>query len=169
MLRKVFFKECAREDEKRTFTQIHGHSQVQTKSNDPFTYLKPIENFLIQTLFVDYDYQQALKVNPTLPPTRLPSTSTTLYMELGLEQAIVAHKAFLLALIQSGKITTENMLKVLHEFKSSAVEFDHECIYCKYSQYALRESTKVIRNSLKLALTEGDGGADQTSTQLMSP
>lgn len=70
-------------------------------------------------------------------------------MELGLEQAIVAHKAFLLALIQSGKITNENMLKVLHEFKTSCQEFDHECIYCKYSQYALRESTKVIKNSLK--------------------
>ena len=73
-------------------------------------------------------------------------------MELGLEQAIVAHKAFLLALIQSGKITNENMLKVLHEFKASAIEFDHECIYCKYSQYALRESTKVIRNNLKHAV-----------------
>jgi len=75
-------------------------------------------------------------------------------MDLGLETAIVAHKAFLLALIQSGKITNENMLKVLHEFKSSALEFDHECIYCKYSQYALRESTKVIRNSAKA--TSGD-------------
>ena len=76
-------------------------------------------------------------------------------MDLGLETAIVAHKAFLLALIQSGKITNENMLKVLHEFKSSALEFDHECIYCKYSQYALRESTKVIRNSLKQQTGEG--------------
>jgi hypothetical protein len=48
------------------------------------------------------------------------------------------------------------MLKVLHEFKSSALEFDHECIYCKYSQYALRESTKVIRNTIKAAaITDG--------------
>jgi hypothetical protein len=46
------------------------------------------------------------------------------------------------------------MLKVLHEFKSSAQEFDHECIYCKYSQYALRESTKVIKNSLKVAAAD---------------
>jgi len=46
------------------------------------------------------------------------------------------------------------MLKVLHEFKQSAAEFDHECIYCKYSQYALRESTKVIRNNLKQAALE---------------
>lgn len=37
--------------------------------------------------------------------------------ELGLEQAIVAHKSFLLALIQAGKIINENMFKVLHEFK----------------------------------------------------
>ena len=35
------------------------------------------------------------------------------------------------------------MFKVLHEFKSSARDFDNECIYCKYSQYALRESSKV--------------------------
>ena len=63
--------------------------------------------------------------------------------ELGLDQAIVAHKAFLLALIQAGKIVNENMFKVLHEFKQSARDFDNECIYCKYSQYALRESAKV--------------------------
>lgn len=35
------------------------------------------------------------------------------------------------------------MFKVLHEFKQSARDFDNECIYCKYSQYALRESAKV--------------------------
>ena len=45
----------------------------------------------------------------------------------------MAHKAFLLALIKAGKIINENMFKVLHEFKSSAKEFDNECIYCKYS------------------------------------
>lgn len=53
--------------------------------------------------------------------------------ELGLDSAIVAHKAFLLALIQSGKIVSENMFKVLHEFKQSSRDFDNECIYCKYS------------------------------------
>jgi hypothetical protein len=86
-----------------------------------------------------------------LTPVKVTHTEGSLFNELGLEQAIVAHKSFLLALIQSGKITNENMLKVLHEFKQSALDFDHECIYCKYSQYALRESTKVIRNSLKAA------------------
>ena len=85
-------------------------------------------------------------------------------MDLGLETAIVAHKAFLLALIQSGKITNENMLKVLHEFKSSSQEFDHECIYCKYSQYALRESTKVIRNTLKSQIA-GESSGPTTITE----
>ncbi len=59
VLRKVFFKECAREDEKRTFTQQQyfppsAGTNIANKT-DPFSYLKPIENFLIQTLFVDYD------------------------------------------------------------------------------------------------------------------
>ena len=39
------------------------------------------------------------------------------------------------------------MFKVLHEFKQSAKDFDNECIYCKYSQYALRESYKVTTHS----------------------
>jgi hypothetical protein len=68
-------------------------------------------------------------------------------IELGLDNAIVAHKAFLLALIQASKIINENMFKVLHEFKQSARDFDNECIYCKYSQYALRESSKVTEHS----------------------
>lgn len=109
VLRKVFFKECAREDEKRNFNQQQyfpntsapfGSNQYQQKSNDPFTYLKPIENFLIQTLFVDYDIQQAAKLNPALSQQpKPPHQGSSLFMELGLEQAIVAHKAFLLALI----------------------------------------------------------------------
>lgn len=48
-----------------------------------------------------------------------------------------------MALIKSGKIVNENMFKVLHEFKNSLKDFDNECIYCKYSQYALKESLKV--------------------------
>jgi hypothetical protein len=91
VLRKVFFKECAREDEKRTFSQQQYYPNTSqpfstggtagAKSNDPFTYLKPIENFLIQTLFVDYDYQQALKQNPTLtpPPRPVHATSSSLF------------------------------------------------------------------------------------------
>jgi hypothetical protein len=37
--------------------------------------------------------------------------------ELGLDTAVIAHKAYLLALIQSGKIQMDNMFKVLTEFK----------------------------------------------------
>jgi hypothetical protein len=49
------------------------------------------------------------------------------------------------------------MFKVLHEFKSSARDFDNECIYCKYSQYALRESSKVSsQNALKSPLLESE-------------
>ena len=54
-------------------------------------------------------------------------------VELGIDDAFVAHKAFLLALIKASKVINENMFKVLHEFKLSAKEFDNECIYCKYS------------------------------------
>ncbi len=100
MLRKVFFKECAREDDKRN-QQHYFPTAPPVKPTDPFTYLKPIENFLLQTLFVEYDHQQALKTNPGLGPLVRANQSgiSSLFMELGLEQAIVAHKAFLLALI----------------------------------------------------------------------
>ena len=49
----------------------------------------------------------------------------------------------MLALIKTNKIVNENMFKILHEMKSSANDFDNECIYCKYSQYAHKESAKV--------------------------
>lgn len=72
------------------------------------------------------------------------SNTQSLMMELGLDRALTPHRAFLLALIRAGKFTTENMLKVLSEVKTSATEFDNECIYCKYSQYALKESAKLL-------------------------
>ena len=56
-----------------------------------------------------------------------------LWFELELERVHSAHKAFLLALIRSGKINTENLLKVLAEVKQSGSAIDTECIYCKYS------------------------------------
>lgn len=65
-------------------------------------------------------------------------------MELGLDRALTPHRAFLLALIRAGKFNADNMLKVLSEVKTSATEFDNECIYCKYSQYALKESAKLL-------------------------
>jgi hypothetical protein len=76
------------------------------------------------------------------PPVVIKQASNLMH-ELGLQSALVAHKAFKLALIQSGKIVNENMFKVLHEFKTSSLDFDNECIYCKYSQYAVRESAKI--------------------------
>jgi hypothetical protein len=66
------------------------------------------------------------------PPVVIKQASNLMH-ELGLQNALVAHKAFKLALIQSGKIVNENMFKVLHEFKTSSKDFDNECIYCKYS------------------------------------
>jgi hypothetical protein len=56
-----------------------------------------------------------------------------LLLELELERVHAAHKAFLLALIRSGKINIENLLKVLAEVKQSGSAIDSECIYCKYS------------------------------------
>lgn len=44
-----------------------------------------------------------------------------------------AHKAFVLALIRSGKVNTENLNKVKLEIKQSGNKIDLECIYCKYS------------------------------------
>ena len=66
-------------------------------------------------------------------------------MELGLDRALTPHRGFLLALIRAGKFNADNMLKVLSEVKTSATEFDNECIYCKYSQYALKESQKLLQ------------------------
>ena len=54
-------------------------------------------------------------------------------MELGLDRALTPHRGFLLALIRDGKFNAENMINVLSEVKTSATEFDNECIYCKYS------------------------------------
>lgn len=60
-----------------------------------------------------------------------------------MERIHPAHKAFLLALIRSGKVNTENLVKVQIEVKQSGNIVDPECIYCKYSQFALKESAKV--------------------------
>lgn len=60
--------------------------------------------------------------------------------DLGLDNAVTAHKAYLLALICCGKLVSENMFKVLNEFKQSASQYEKECIYCKYSTYAIKES-----------------------------
>ena len=61
------------------------------------------------------------------------TSAQSLLLELELEKVHNAHKAFLLALIRSGKINIENLLKVLAEVKQSGSALDSECIYCKYS------------------------------------
>ena len=64
-------------------------------------------------------------------------------IENEIERMHPAHKAFILALIRSQKVNTENLSKVQAEIKLSGNAVDVECIYCKYSQFALKESAKV--------------------------
>lgn len=64
-------------------------------------------------------------------------------IELDISRVHPAHKAFLLALIRSGKVNIENLGKVQLEIKTSGNAVDLDCIYCKYSQFALKESAKV--------------------------
>jgi hypothetical protein len=54
-------------------------------------------------------------------------------LELELESINPAHKAFILALIRSGKVNVENLIKVHIEIKQSGGVLDTDCIYCKYS------------------------------------
>jgi hypothetical protein len=54
-------------------------------------------------------------------------------IELEMERIHPAHKAFILALIRSGKVNIENLAKVQIEIKTSGSVVDPECIYCKYS------------------------------------
>ena len=54
-----------------------------------------------------------------------------------------AHKAFMLALIRSSKINVENLNKTLLELRAAGNKIDTDCIYCKYSLFALKESGKV--------------------------
>jgi hypothetical protein len=54
-------------------------------------------------------------------------------IEYEIERMHPAHKAFILALIRSQKVNTENLSKVQAEIKLSGNAVDVECIYCKYS------------------------------------
>ncbi len=63
-----------------------------------------------------------------------------LLSEMGLDKILEPHKSFLLALIKCQKVHKDNLFKILTEFKTKGHEFDNECIYCKYSSYAIRES-----------------------------
>lgn len=60
VLRKVFFKECAREDEKRNLnSQNQNQTQGGKPNNDPMNYLKVIENTLAGSIFIDYENFQS--------------------------------------------------------------------------------------------------------------
>ena len=143
VLRKVFFKECAREEERRGMNGVGPNSQfphaggigqptamgnagaqiMKPNKNDPHTHLRIIDHILSEFMFVKE------QIDRSKPLT----SAQSLLLELELERVHSAHKAFLLALIRSGKINTENLLKVLAEVKQSGSAIDTECIYCKYS------------------------------------
>ena len=74
---------------------------------------------------------------------KAPTSTQSLLLELELDRMHPAHKAFILARIRSGKVNIENVQKVLTEVKLTGHMVDIECIYCKYSQFALKESAKV--------------------------
>jgi hypothetical protein len=131
VLRKVFFKECAKEEERRGgplgpggVTGIGGSSMGQgihgqnamtaagaqimkPNKNDPHTHLRIIDHILSEFMFI----KEPIDRNKPL------TSAQSLLLELELERVHSAHKAFLLALIRSGKINTENLLKVLAEVK----------------------------------------------------
>lgn len=96
---------------------------MRLNRNDPYTHLRIIEHVLSEFLFVKEPIDRSQPL----------SHSQSLLIELEFDRIHVAHKAFLLALIKSGKVNTENLMKVLPEVKQSATNFDNECIYCKYS------------------------------------
>lgn len=145
VLRKVFFKECAKEEERRGVVQGNGvvgsglgtqgangqpsamgnaGAQImKPNKNDPHTHLRIIDHILSEFMFVKEPIDRSKQL----------TSAQSLLLELELERVHSAHKAFLLALIRSGKINTENLLKVLAEVKQSGSVIDTECIYCKYS------------------------------------
>lgn len=106
---------------------------MKPNKNDPHTHLRIIDFILSEFMFVKEPIDRSKPL----------SSAQSLLLELELERVHAAHKAFLLALIRSGKINIENLLKVLAEVKQSGNQIDSECIYCKYSQFALKESNKV--------------------------
>ena len=110
-----------------------GAQIMKPNKNDPHTHLRIIDHILSEFMFVKEPIDRSKPL----------TSAQSLLLELELERVHSAHKAFLLALIRSGKINTENLLKVLAEVKQSGSAIDTECIYCKYSQFALKESNKV--------------------------
>lgn len=123
-----------------------GAQIMKPNKNDPHTHLRIIDHILSEFMFIKEPIDKSKPL----------SSAQSLLLELELERVHAAHKAFLLALIRSGKINTENLLKVLAEVKQSGSAIDTECIYCKYSQFALKESNKVglLQQQQQLALQQ---------------
>jgi hypothetical protein len=106
---------------------------MKPSRNDPYTLLKIVDHVLSELM---YNKEPIDRTKPL-------SSAQTVLLELELQSVHSAHKAFLLALIRSGKVNIENLYRVLAEVKHSGSLVDSQCIYCKYSQFALKESTKV--------------------------
>lgn len=98
-----------------------------------------IEHVLAESMYIK-DIHAAVQAGSG---GRLLQNLYNVLIELEIERIHPAHKAFILALIRSGKVNVENLTKVHQEVKTAANTIDSECIYCKYSQFALKESAKV--------------------------
>jgi hypothetical protein len=104
-------------------TLAAGSQIMKPSRNDPFTLLKIVDHVLSELMY------NKDPIDRTKPLT----SSQTVLLELELQAVHSAHKAFLLALIRSGKVNVENLYRVLAEVKHSGSLVDSQCIYCKYS------------------------------------
>jgi hypothetical protein len=142
-LRKVFLKDSPPTEHKNLSPshpkETHPANKNISLLNEPQSHLKIVEEVLSDDLF---EQKQAQDVQGNL-----------LY-ELGLQRCTFPHKAYLLALIRASKVNKDNIAKTMVEFKAHSQIFDNECIYCKYSQYALKESLRVAISQGKLQKPE---------------
>lgn len=72
--------------------------------NDPLTHLRIIDHILAESMYI-----KDIMANNS----KSLSSTQSLLLELELDRMHSAHKAFLLALIRSGKVNIENLQKVL--------------------------------------------------------
>lgn len=104
-------------------TLAAGSQIMKPSRNDPYTLLKIVDHVLSELM---YNKEPIDRTKPL-------SSAQTVLLELELQSVHSAHKAFLLALIRSGKVNIENLYRVLAEVKHSGSLVDSQCIYCKYS------------------------------------
>lgn len=97
---------------------------------DPHTHLHIIDHVLAESMYIK-DLAGAVAAGGQ--GARLLANLQNMLIELEMERIHPAHKAFILALIRSGKVNIENLAKVQIEIKTSGSVVDPECIYCKYS------------------------------------